>query len=71
MDRQEITRRLQLLKEQLAKGKVHVALHLRDDFERRLASVQFASDGLFDETSLDGRVRNILAFVAYFADREE
>lgn len=48
-----------------------MALHLRDDFERSLASVEFASDGLVDETSLDGRVRNILAVAAYFADREE
>lgn len=71
MDRQEITRRLQLLKEQQAKGKVHVALHLRDDFERSLSRVKFASDGLVDETSLDGRVRSFLAAVACFADREE
>lgn len=71
MDRQEITRRLQLLKEQQSKGEVHVDLHLRDDFERSLSRVKFASDGLVDETSLDGRVRSYLAAVAYSADREE
>ena len=71
MDRQEITRRLHLLKEQMAKGKVHVAQHLRDDLDRSLARVTFAADGLVDETSLDGRVRSLLPAVAYFADREE
>ncbi len=71
MDRQEITRRLHLLKEQMAKGKVHVAQHLRDDLDRSLARVTFAADGFVDETSLDGRVRSLLPAVAYFADREE
>ena len=56
---------------QIAKGKFHVAPHLRDDFERSFARVAFAADGLVDETTLDGRVRTTLLAVAYHADREE
>ncbi len=71
MDRQEATRRFQLLQSQIAKGKFHVAPHLRDDFERSFARVAFAADGLIDEATLDGRVRSTLLAVAYMADREE
>lgn len=71
MDRQEATRRFQLLQTQLAKGKFHVAPHLRDDFERSFARVAFAADNLIDEATLDGRVRSTLLAVAYMADREE
>lgn len=71
MDRQETTRRFQLLQSQIAKGKFHVAPHLRDDFERSFARVAFATDGLIDESTLDGRVRTTLLAVAYMADREE
>jgi len=71
MDRQETTRRFQLLREQIAKGKFHVASHLRDDFERSFARVAFAADGLVDESTLDGQVRTTLLAVAVIADREE
>lgn len=71
MDRQEVTRRFQLLQSQIAKGKFHVAPHLRDDFEHSFARVAFAADGLIDETTLDGRIRSTLLVVAYMSDREE
>lgn len=71
MDRKETTRRFQLLQSQIAKGKFHVAPHLRDDFERSFARVAIAPDGLIDESTLDGRIRSSLLAVAYMADREE
>lgn len=71
MDRQETTRRLHLLKSQIAKGKFQVAQHLRDDFERSFSRIAFAADGLVDETTLDGIIRTTLLAVAYHADREE
>lgn len=71
MDRQETTRRLQLLQAQIAKGTFHIAPHLRDDFERSLGRIRFAPDGFVDETTLDGKIRSTLLAVAYYADREE
>lgn len=71
MDRQEATRRFHLLKERIAKGKFHIAPHLRDDYERSISRVALAADGLVDESTLDGRVRTSLLAVAYLADREE
>ncbi|MBY4595953.1 hypothetical protein [Ottowia caeni] len=71
MDRQETTRRFQLLQSQIAGGKFHVAPHLLEDFERSFARVALAADGLVDESTLDGRVRTSLLAVAYMADRQE
>lgn len=71
MDRDETTRRLELLRKSIRDGKFHVAPHLRDGFEASLRRIRIASDGLVDETTVDGRIRSTLLLIAYQADREE
>lgn len=71
MDREETTRRLELLRKRIRDGKFHVALHLRDGFEVSLSRIRTAPDGLVDETTVDGQIRSTLLLLAYQADREE
>ncbi|MCA3082627.1 MAG: hypothetical protein ING36_05500 [Burkholderiales bacterium] len=71
MDREETTRRLELLLKRIRDGKFHVAPHLRDGFEMSLRRIRTAPDGLVDETTVDGRIRSTLLLIAYQADREE
>lgn len=71
MNREETTRRLELLRKRIRDGKFHVAPHLRDGFEMSLRRIRTAPDGLVDETTVDGRIRSTLLLIAYQADREE
>ena len=71
MDREETTRRLELLRERIQENKFHVAPHLREGFETSLRRIRMAPDGLVDETTVDGRIRSTLLMIAYHADREE
>jgi len=71
MDREETTCRLELLRKRIQENKFHVAPHLREGFETSLRRIRMASDGLVDETTVDGRIRSTLFMIAYHADREE
>ncbi len=71
MEREELHRRIELLRKRLEEGKFKVASHLADDFERSLLKVRIAADGMVDPNTVDGRIRSILTFIAYHADREE
>lgn len=71
MDREDTTRRLELLRKRIRDGKFHIAPHLRDGFEMSLHRIRTAPVGLVDETTVDGRIRSTLLLIAYQADREE
>lgn len=71
MEREELHRRVELLRKRLEEGKFKIAPHLVDDFETSLLKVKIASDGMVDPDTVDGRIRSILNFIAYHADREE
>lgn len=71
MDRKELHRRLELLRSKMKNGKFHVAAHLADDFQQSLSKIRLSSDGLVDESTVDGRIRSTLIFIAYQADRDE
>lgn len=71
MDRQEATNRFKVLQAKIDQDKFHVAPHLRRDFEESLARVKFLSDGLIDESTVDGRIRSTLVAIAYQVERQE
>lgn len=71
MEREELHRRIELLKKRLEEGKLKIASHLADDFERSLLKVRIAADGMVDPTTVDGRIRSLLTLIAYHADRQE
>ena len=71
MERQELHRRIELLRKRLEEGKLKVASHLADNFEKSLSKVRIAADGIVIPETVDGRIRSILSFITYQADREE
>lgn len=71
MEREELHRRIELLQAKLNEGKFHIAAHLADDFKKSLLKVRIAADGLVDPTTVDSRIRSLLTFIAYQADRDE
>lgn len=70
-ERKEIHRRLMLVKKKLEEGKIHLASHLAEGFKESFSKVQYASDGLVDLDTLDGRVRTTALMIAHFQDRED
>lgn len=71
MEREELHRRVALLKAKLKEGKLHIASHLAHDFEKSILKVCLAPDGLVDPETVDGRIRSLLTSIAYQADRDE
>ncbi len=71
MEREELHRRVELLKEKLEAGNIKIAEHLADDFEESLLKVRLAPDGMVDPETVDVRIRSFLTFIAYQSDREE
>jgi hypothetical protein len=71
MEREELHRRIELLRERIEQGKFHVAPHLAEDFRKSLNKVRVAADGLVDPDTVDGQIRSTLNAVAFFAEREE
>lgn len=57
-------KRLQLLKERLAAGKVTFAPHLFDETKKSLMAVRYASDGEVDLATVDARVRALTLAVS-------
>jgi hypothetical protein len=70
-DRDEITYRLNILFDQLADGKIYVAPHLREKFDRSLAAVLYDFDGLVRLDTVDGSVRALALGVAADHERTE
>ncbi len=71
IDRQELHRRIELLKERLEAGKIHVASHLIDGFRHSISKVRYAKDGLVDPDTVDGRIRALCSGIAVQHDRDE
>ncbi|MBT8419360.1 MAG: hypothetical protein KJO08_00705, partial [Gammaproteobacteria bacterium] len=71
MEREELHRRIELLKKRIEEGKFHVAPHLVDNFKKSLSKVRLAADGMVDPDTVDSRIRALLLTIAYQADREE
>ncbi|MBI5665695.1 MAG: hypothetical protein HZC49_11530 [Nitrospirae bacterium] len=71
VDRQELHRRIELLREKLETGKIHVASHLIEGFRNSISKVRYAKDGLVDPDSVDGRIRAMCLGIAVQHDRDE
>lgn len=63
--------RLEVLKDQLAEGKVHFASHLAEDAKQSLIAVRYNNDGEIDLDTVDGRVRSLALAVASMIWRED
>lgn len=66
---ERLRRRLQILKEQMEKGKVHIADGLQ--VAESLKAVRFGPDGEIDLNTVDGAVRSMALAVTAMHDREE
>lgn len=71
VDRQELHRRIELLRERLEAGKIHVASHLIDGFRHSISKVRYAKDGLVDPDTVDGRISAMCLGIAVQHDRDE
>lgn len=71
MERKELHRRIELLKEKLTKGQLKFAPHLIDGFQKSLSKVKFLSDGIVDVETVDGRIRSLCSMIAIQNDRNE
>lgn len=71
MEREELHRRIEILKGNLKEGKIHVVPHLIDDFNQSLSKVRILPDGLVDPNSVDGRIRTMCIMAAVMKDRKE
>ena len=70
-DDAELRRRLELLKQRLADGKMVVSEHLRDGFEESFGAVRYGPNGEIDLSTVDGRIRSMAMMVAVMEDREQ
>jgi hypothetical protein len=71
MEREELHRRIELLKEKLKEGKIKFAPHLIDGFWKSMEKVRILSDGMVDAETVDGRIRSLCMFIAHENDRRE
>ena len=71
MDREELHRRLEILREKLQKGEFNISSHLAHGFETSLNKIRIADDGLVVPETVDGRIRSTLHAVTYFSDRQD
>lgn len=71
MERKELHKRIEILKNNLEEGKIKIAQHLFDDFNQSLSKVRILSDGLIDPESVDSRIRSMCLMVTVVEDRKE
>lgn len=71
MEREELHRRVLLLKEKLEAGKIHIADHLFQEFRESVEKIAIAPDGMVIPESVDAVVRGALNAISYMADRDE
>jgi hypothetical protein len=67
----ELRRRLEILRQQFADGKIVIAEHLAEDFKESLGKVRYAADGSVDLGTVDARVRSMAMMAAMMSDRDE
>lgn len=70
VDDAELRRRLVLLKEKLADGKISIAEHLGEGFKQSFGNVRYGGDGEIDLSTVDGRIRSMAMAVAMMEDRD-
>lgn len=71
MERKELHRRVEILKNNIEEGKVKVAPHLIDNFNQSLSKIRILSDGIIDTKSVDGRIRSMCLMATVMNDRKE
>lgn len=67
----ELRRRLRLLRDYLASGKIVISDHLREGFEASLGAVRYGPDGEVDLSTVDGRIRSMALAIAGMDHRRE
>lgn len=70
-DDEELQRRLGILKEYLAEGKIKFAPHLFEEAQKSFLAVRYAPDGSVDISTVDSRVRSMALAVTGMKDRED
>jgi hypothetical protein len=71
MEREELHRRILLLKEYLDTGKLRLMASVSDSIGASLLKVRIADDGLVEPGTVDARIRALLLLVAGIHDREQ
>jgi hypothetical protein len=71
IDRAELHRRVEILKQKLAEGKLHFAPHLIESFRQSIEAIRIGSDGLVVPETVDTRVRGLCLSLAFQHDRQE
>lgn len=70
-EREELHRRVMLLRQYLESGKILFAEHLIGEFFESVNKIRFAEDGLVIPESVDGRVRSSSLLIAHMQMRED
>lgn len=70
-DDEELRRRLKILKEKFAEGKIVIAEHLAENFKESLGNVRYDVNGDVDLNTVDGRVRSLAMMAAIVSDRDD
>lgn len=68
---QDLTDRVFLLKESLESGKMKIASHLIEGFQRSYEQIRLDADGKVDPTTVDGRIRSSTLALVAMKQREE
>jgi hypothetical protein len=68
-EREELHRRVMLLKEYIESGKIIFAEHLVEEFFQKMKQIRFDEDGLVIPESVDGIIRSSSSFIAYMEMR--
>ncbi len=71
MDRDELHRRIEILRDQFEAGKVKVLSHIADGIFESLGRVRLAPDGKVDPDTVDARVRAMALGVSHHKDRQD
>lgn len=71
VDDEELRRRLEVLRNQFDAGRIKIAPHLSNDFEKSFAAVRYGADGKIDLSTVDGRVRSMAMMAAMMKDRND
>lgn len=70
-EKAELRWRLNTLRVAFEEGKIRIAEHLADEFERSLLAVRYGPDGEIDLDTVDGRVRSMALATAHMHNRTQ